>query len=75
MPEKFEEMSPLGKKILNHWQEHRPNYVKSLEQKRQLHQTAEQAAINHSGIFSQRMSDGLAFDQSRELAREKWIPS
>ncbi len=66
-------MTPLGRRILRHWREFRPAYVKSLRRRSQLYQTAEQAAIDHAQLFSQALSDGFAYDQAQELAREGWI--
>ena len=43
-------MSPLGQKILKHWREHRPKYTALLVAKGQLHQRAEEAAIQHADI-------------------------
>jgi hypothetical protein len=57
----------------HHWQAHRPKYVKSLEEKNQLYQSVEQAAIDHWQTFSQAKSKGLAYDQAQELAGEGWI--
>ncbi|MGA8596536.1 MAG: hypothetical protein WB676_17645 [Bryobacteraceae bacterium] len=73
LPENESELSPTGHRILKHWREFRPKYVQSLEQKNQLYQSVEQAAIDHWQTFSQAKSIGLAYDQAQELAREGWI--
>jgi hypothetical protein len=75
LPTKLSEMSPLGQKILKHWREHWPKYTALLVAKGQLHQRAEEAAVQHADIKSSPASTNpeLGDDQAEEIARQDWM--
>lgn len=73
IPQSEGELTGLGQKILKHWRQYRPNYVRSLEGKSALYPTVDQAATDHSEIFSEMRSQGFGVDQAMEAAREGWI--